>query len=329
MKNNLLRDMEIALSMCVDNETKETVMHCIISAMRNYDVIPIVRDLTVRHEMLNEDILKKYAACLLIDGKTKSTAYQYIRMLRKLSEVTGKPFTDMKVDDIRYFLGLSKKRGLKNSSIENQRSYIASFFQWLHDEEEIEKNPCRKIKTIKVEEEIRLPFSPVEIDKLRSSCKRTIDRAIMELLLSSGVRCEELCNLKVVDIDLSKRIVNVKCGKGGKDRVTFMSDVAAEHIRKYLNSRKLIGPFLFIPASKNDRFSTRSIEAIVGRTGLRAEVEDVHPHRFRRTFATDLYKHGMDIASISKLMGHANIEVTKRYVHISNEQLYSEYRRIA
>jgi len=324
----LLNDIEIALSMAVDKETREKVMHIIISNLRNYEITKMETGVAVRDEVLNEDILKKYVACMAIDGKSKRTIKQYVWTLQKFEKVVGKTYTAVTTDDIRYFLGCLKMNGSKNSYISGQRACISAFYMWLEDEEIIEKSPCRKVKKIKVEKEIRLPFSAVEIDKLRSGCKRKIDRAIVELLLSSGVRCEELCNLKLMDVDLAKRIVNVKDGKGGKDRVTYMSDVAAEHIGKYLASRKVVGPYLFMPVrSKYDHYSIRGIEGIVSRAGDRAEVEDVHPHRFRRTFATDLYKRGMDIASISKLMGHANIEVTKQYIYIADEQLHGEYRR--
>ena len=329
MKEKLIKDIEIALSTRLSEEDRETVMHVIISAMRDYEVAKAVTDLAVRHEDVNEKLMKRYAACMMIDGKAEGTIRQYLRTLRKLEEAVNKPFTKMKTDDIRYFLGGMKMRGSKNSHIENQRSYISAFFQWLFDEEEIEKNPCRKIKTIKVEEEIRLPFSAVEIDKLRTSCRRQIDRAIIELLLSSGVRREELCNLKVCDINLEKRTVSVRDGKGGKDRMTYISDIAAQHIRLYLKGRKTVGPYLFVPQSGREQYGDGSIWNIVHKLGKKANVDDVHPHRFRRTFATDLYKRGMDIASISKLMGHTNIEVTKRYIHIANEQLESDYRRYA
>ena len=329
MKEKLLRDIEISLSMNLDKEDREKAMYCIISTMRDYDVVPIVTDLTVRYETLNEDILKRYAACLKIDGMADSTIKQYLRTLKKLEEAVRKPFVKMTTDDLRYFLGSFKMRGLKNSSVENQRANVSAFFAWMVAEELIVKSPCLKIKTIKVEKEIKLPFSPVEIDNLRSTCRRQIDRAIIELLLSSGIRCNELCNLKISDIDLDKRVVNVKGGKGGKDRITYMSDIAAEHIRKYLNRHKVIGPYLFKPNSKHDKFCVRSIEEIINRTSKRAEVEDAHPHRFRRTFATNLYKRGMDIHEIQRLMGHSNVQTTLGYIYTDDEQIRAAYSKYA
>ena len=178
-----------------------------------------------------------------------------------------------------------------------------------------------------MEKEIRYPFSAVEIDKLRSACKRKLDRAIIETLLSSGIRCEELCNVNVTDVDLDKKTLRVRQGKGNKDRVVYISDVAAEHIKIYLSSRKLQSEALFVSQMSKERFSTDGIKALVKRIGSRAGVTNVHPHRFRRTFATDLYKRGMDILTISKLMGHANIDTTRRYITTADDQLQAEYNK--
>ena len=180
MKDKLLREIELRLSLQLPVEQREKAMQCVISALNDYDVTERVTDVTVRHEDINERILKRYVACIRIDGKAESTIKQYVRTLIKLAELIGKPYTEMSAYDIRYFLGDIKARGSKNSHVENQRSYVSTFFQWMFDEEMIQKNPCAKIKTIKVESEVRLPFSAVEIDRMRSVCSRPLDREDLE-----------------------------------------------------------------------------------------------------------------------------------------------------
>lgn len=327
MKDKLLRDIELKLSLQFPADQREKAMQCVISCLSDYDVTERATDLTVRHEDINERLLKRYVACIRIDGKAESTIRQYVRTLTKLAELIRKPYTEMSAYDIRYFLGDIKQRGCKNSHVENQRAYVSAFFQWLFDEEFIERNPCAKVKTIKVEKEIKLPFSPVDLDRLRTACRRTMDRAIVETLISSGVRCEELCNLRIADVDLDKKTLHVRHGKGGKDRVTYISDVAAEHIRIYLKGRKQDTTALFASQKSGSNICVGSVKSLVSRIGVRAGVENTHPHRFRRTFATELYRRGMDINSISKLMGHSNIETTKRYIYTADDQLQSEYKR--
>ena len=140
-------------------------------------------------------------------------------------------------------------RGCKNSYIKSQCTYISAFFKWMVDEEILERNPCNKITDIKCEKRIMFPYSPVEIDRMRGAIggrnsKR--DRAIFEVLLSSGIRREELSNLQIEDVDLKNRNLLVRCGKGGKGRICFISEIAAEYVSIYLKNRKDDNPYLFV-----------------------------------------------------------------------------------
>lgn len=327
MKDTLLRDIELRLATRLTEDQRETAMQCIIASLKDYEVEKKVTDIVVRHEDENERLLKRYAACLRIDGKSEGTVKQYVRTMIKLAQTLQKPYTEMTAYDIRYFLGMIKEAGTKNSHVETQRAYISAFFNWMYVEEIIPKNPCAKVKPIKVEKEIRYPFSSVEIDKMRATCKRPVDRAVMEVLLSSGVRCEELCNLKRSDVDIVTKKVSVKCGKGGKDRVTYISDLAAEHLKAYLATRKDDDEALFYSSPSKQGYTVGGIKRLCSKLGERAKVENVHPHRFRRTFATELYRRGMDINSISILMGHSNIATTQRYIYSFQEQLSSDYKK--
>lgn len=327
MKDKLLSDIETRLSLQFDAETREKVMHSIISALGDYEVTEKITDMVVRHEDINAKIMKRYVACMRINGMAEGTVQQYVRTLNALADTIGKRYTEMSAYDVRFFLGEAKERGNKNSSVENQRAYISSFFKWMHSEEMIERNPCEKIKPIKVEKEIRLPFTAVEIDRLRTACKGPAERAIIETLLSSGIRREELCNLKVTDVDLERLTLRVRRGKGGKDRQTYISDVAAEHIKRYLSRRKVESEFLFVSRKTRENYTPNGILVMVRRIGARTGVEKVHPHRFRRTFATEARRRGMDIHTISKLMGHSNIDTTERYIYTADDQLQAEYRK--
>ena len=327
MVENFLRDVEIALSMKLPDEYRETAMQCIISKLKDYDVVEKTTDIVVRSDAVNEQLVKKYVACLYINGRSKGTVNQYTWTLKKLNDALNMPYTEMKPYDIRFFLGTLKERGTKSNYLESQRAYISAFFKWLTEEEIIEKNPCDRINPIKTPKEIRMPFSSVEIDKLRSACRRPLERAFLEVAISSGLRREEMCNLKISDVDLGSRTILVRDGKGGKDRVDYMSDVAAEYIRKYWTSRKQESEYVFATKAGNHKMGKAGIYYLMKRLGERAGVDNVHPHRFRRTFASDLYKRGMDIYTISKLMGHSSIETTRTYITVMDDQLANDYKR--
>lgn len=329
MKDTLIRDIEIKLNQSgYSPDEMNRIIHCVIGCLENYEVTERVTDLAVRVEDINTQILKRYVACLRISDKSEGTVKAYVQTLRKL---TGKPYTEMKANDIRYYLGTIKMRGCKNSYIKTELAKISAFFRWMTEEEMIDRNPCNKIADVKCEKEILFPYSPVEIDRMRHAIKgrqALRDRAIIEVLLSSGIRREELCNLQIADVDLKTRNVLVRRGKGGKGRMCFMSEIAAEYVSKYLQTRKDTSPYLFIPEG-GYQLSVDGVGKMCQRLGRTAGVDNVHPHRFRRTFATTMNKRGMPLDEIQRLMGHSNIQTTLRYIYTDETQLRSAYDKYA
>lgn len=156
------------------------------------------------------------------------------------------------------------------------------------------------------------------------------DRAILELLFSTGLRVSELASLNCDTINLGRREFGI-VGKGGKERVVFISDAAANWLEKYFNIRKDTFKPLFIrfqgkvdPANNGEsmRLTTRSIERIVEKyvkkLGLPVKAT---PHTLRHSFATDLLINGADIRSVQEMLGHSNISTTQIYTHVTNQHL--------
>jgi site-specific recombinase XerD len=231
----------------------------------------------------------------------------------------------MGVYDIRFYLALRKRQGISNRSLENTRANLSAFFQWMMRENLIISNPCLNIKPIKYKQELRMPFSDVEIDALRSACKTLKERAIIELLLSSGIRVSELVMLNVDDIDKQALSVHIKHGKGNKERTTYITKVAMKHIENYLNNRNEQDSALFCNY-QHQRMHDNGVRYLLNKLAKRANVANVHPHRFRRTFACCLSARGMNIQDIQKLLGHTNINTTMEYVTIDDGRLQSSYQ---
>lgn len=280
------------------------------------------------HDDKNDRFLKRYAACLSVDGKSKKTTKMYVQRLKAFSDFIGIPFDKVGTYDIRFYLASMKEKGVSGRTLENYRSYISAFYQWMSKEDIIVKNPCDKIPPIKYKEEVRSAFSDIEIDSLRSACKTERQRAMVEILLSSGVRVEELCNINLDDIDMANLSIRIREGKGSKERTVYITDVCAIHIRRYLLSRGgNASPCLFISEKKKERLTPGGARHILKRISKSAGVDNVHPHRFRRTFATNLSKRGMDIQTIARLMGHSNIQTTMVYVAMDESRVNNEYRK--
>lgn len=327
MKDRLIRDIEIKLSEMYPGIDMDRVMACVISCLGEYDVSKKSTQLVERPQDINDRILRRYSACLALDGKSQGTIRQYLSTCRRLGQ--DKIYTDMTTNDIRLFLGQLKLSGASNRHIENQWAYISAFFQWMAAEDLIEKNPCLKVKPIKCEKIRRLPFTEVQIDRLRSACNTPKKRAMIEVLLSSGVRCEELINLDISDVDIRNRTLIVRDGKGGKDRVTYISELAAEHLEAYLRTRTDTHPELFQNRYGGRYDTTAAVRKLMTSIGTAAGVQNVHPHRFRRTFATTLHRRGMDIHEIQRLMGHSNVQTTLEYIYTDDTELRAAYQKYA
>ena len=320
-----LQDVETTLVTRYGADQAADIADVVAKALNSYEITERCADLVPQDDR-NEKLLKRYSACLMIDGKSERTIRQYVKELRRLSNAIQRPFTEMGAYDIRFFLALDKERGLANKTLENTRSYLSAFFQWLVNEEIIPKNPVAKLKPIKCPKEIKKPFSEVEIDALRGACKTLKDRALIEILLSTGVRVSELSGMEVKDINQSTLAVHVIHGKGNKERMTYTTAVALKHLLAYLSDRRGISQALFCNY-KNEPLGVSGIEKILKDIAKRAGVENVHPHRFRRTFATGLAKRGMDIQEIQQLLGHVNINTTMRYVYVDADKVQSSYRK--
>ena len=175
-----------------------------------------------------------------------------------------------------------------------------------------------------------------EIDRIFEAAagtdlKSLRDRAILELLYSSGLRVSELTNLNRDQVNLKTQEFSVR-GKGGKIRVVFISDRSKNTLERYLDKRADVDPAVFArigikrleKKSKSDnlRLTPRSIQRIVKFYALKAGiVKDVHPHTLRHSFATDLIANGADIRSVQEMLGHSSVTTTQIYTHVTNKQL--------
>ena len=309
----------------INHDNLSTVMDSVIKILNDYEITERCTEIAVQ-DSVNDRLLKRYVACLRVDGKSENTIYNYYRSAIKLSEFVKKPFPEMGAYDIRFFLACEKDRGISERSVENTRSNLSAFFNWLTIEEVIIKNPMGIIKPIKFVDEIKKAFSDIEIDSMRSQCNTLKERALFEFLLSSGVRVAELSSIEINDISFSELSVHVRNGKGGKERMTYITPICASHLQKYLYSRKDSCQFLFCNRY-NGQLLPGGIRFLLNKLAKRSNVDNVHPHRFRRTFATSAAKRGLEVQEIQKLLGHANINTTMKYICMDDETVKLSYKR--
>lgn len=319
----IIRSVETELVNSLQPEQVCLVSHVLTKVLGDYEITERCTSLEV-YDDSNEKILKMYTACMLVDGKSEGTVRMYVYQCRRLAQVIGKPYAEMNAYDIRFFLAKEMERGMKDQTRENERAVFSAFFQWLTAEEIIDKNPVAMIKPIKCHKEVKKAFSDVEIDVLRSACRSLKERALIEFLLSTGVRVNEVSCMRVQDVDKDTLAVHVIHGKGNKERVTYTTTVAMKHLLAYIHSRSEKGEQLFY--NKNHKaLNTGGIRVILNTIAERAGVLNVHPHRFRRTFATNLARRGMQVQEIKELMGHSDINTTMQYIVMDDSKVHSSY----
>jgi len=322
---SFLDEVETALANTFSPEDISIISNVVVKALSNYELSERCTALALQDNS-NENLIRRFRACLMVEGRSNGTITQYTLTIRKLSETLQKPFTEMGVYDIRLFLALEQERGLSARTRENERANLSAFFTWMMNDEIIRKNPMAKIKPTKYKKEVRQAFSDVELDALRGACRTLKERAIFEFLLSTGVRVSELTSMKVEDIDFDKLSVHVVHGKGNKERMTYTTAVSAKHLIKYLNSRKECGELLFYNLC-HEPLKPGGVRRTLKFIAERANVKNVHPHRFRRTFATMLAKRGMEVQEIQQLLGHSGLDTTMQYIVTDDTQVRASYNK--
>ena len=221
--------------------------------------------------------------------------------------------------DLNYFVHGSNIRGLAMLA----RSV---FYDFLVNEDFMDKNPTDKIERIIVEKKIRKSFTNAELDALRNACDNKRDRALVEFLYSTGARLGEVVALNVRDINYNEGEVIV-FGKGHKERRVYLSDECMKFLHEYLESRfaQPDDP-LFMSNTDSKRISSRGIQEALRLIGMKAGVDNVHPHRFRRTMATHLLDRGMPIEQIKEVLGHERIDTTMIYCNVNSEKVKSSFK---
>ena len=282
----------------------------------------------------DEAKVRMFVASKKAVNRQDNTLRQYTREIRNMLDFLGKRIEDITGMDLRYYYGVMReKRGIKMSTMQTRLHYLSSFWDFLTTEELVRSNPVKKVGVLKLEKVIKKPYSAEELEALRTSCGTLRDRALVEFLYSTGVRVSEMVALNVGDIEMGKQEL-VVFGKVSKERKTYLTDGAKFYLRRYLQSRSqeegLAGKPLFETLDKpHDRLTVAGVQHMLRELGKRAKVDNVHPHRFRRTIATDLLNRGMPIEQVKTFLGHEKLDTTMIYCTVKEESVHSSHRKYA
>ena len=189
------------------------------------------------------------------------------------------------------------------------------------------KSPVRRIRKIKTDKTIKETFSDESLELLRDACNEIRDLAMVDLLASTGMRVGELVTLNREDVNFHEREC-VVFGKGNSERVVYFDARTKIHLLNYLNSRSDSNPTLFASLAKpHERLLIGGVETRLREIGKRADMQKVHPHKFRRTLATRAIDKGMPIEQVQRLLGHVKIDTTMHYAMVNQTNVKNSHRK--
>ena len=235
--------------------------------------------------------------------------------------------------DLRRFLALLKQKNCAKRTVVRKLGAIRSFFRFLSKEKYIHNNPATSVFTPKLDKRL-----PEFLDEAKTASLVTApdvstplgmrDRAILEVLYSSGIRVSELVGIDVDDVDLISGSIKVK-GKGKKERIALLGSEAQNALRRYLdekalgNTRDKKAVFL---NKLGTRLTDRSVRRIIDKYVKKCSIEqNISPHSIRHSFATHLLNNGADLRSVQELLGHKNLSTTQIYTHLGSKRIKEIY----
>lgn len=269
------------------------------------------------------------------------TLEDYVGVLERFARQIDKTeIEEIGVKDIRKFLAslsVSKKR------VKNIHITLSSFWTWAVNEGVCDIHIPRLIKPPKPEKRVIVPIDKYEVQKMlhvvdlnflrgkqsvalsdRQISNARRDQAIIFFLLDTGVRASELCHLRFGDIALQGALVH---GKGAKDRIVPLSGKTRECMYEYTSLRQHgTNEFVFL-SQYNRPLSSDTLGGIIGRVSKRAVLTNIHPHRFRHTFAINFLRNGGDIFSLQNILGHETLDMVKRYLAIAQIDIQAAHRK--
>jgi len=249
----------------------------------------------------------------------------------------NKDYLEVDYNFIKTYLMALYERKLSRNSVARKLSSLRSFYKYLFNKDLIEYNPFKYVATPKKEKKLPKYLSYEEINEIFNTPDINTslgqrDRLILEVLYATGIRVNELVNIKISDIDFYKKEIKV-LGKGNKERIDPFGDYCLDAINMFLEDgrKKILDKYntasdYLIINGFGKKLTTRGVEKIIDKIVRTAALKKhVSPHMLRHSFATHLLNEGCDIRTVQELLGHESLESTQIYTHVSNEHLRKVY----
>ena len=321
-KVEMLGEVERALSEIVTAAEMPKIMSVLSDVLENYTLEKHAVD-----DDDKDDLLDAYLSAQRVAGLSANTVKRYEYIIRRFMGAVKVTTRRVTVYHLRKYLSDEKMRGISDRTLEGVRQTFSSYFGWLTREGLLSANPTANLGAVKYAKKEKDLYSDADIEKLKFGCKSIRDRAIVCFLKATGCRISEMTQLDRNDVDL----INLECkvlGKGNKERFVYLDQVTAMTLVDYLNSRDDDSPALFVGRA-SERMTPSGVRAMLVKLGKDTNVNHVHPHKFRRTTATNLIKRGLSIQECAAILGHSKLDTTMQYLVLDKTDIKNAYRKYA
>lgn len=237
--------------------------------------------------------------------------------------------SDLTAHKIRQYFVYLQRRSLSGQYQHNLARTIRAFLNYCVRDELLEVSPFKKVQMPRVEKKILEALDAADIRTLLKHCQSARDKALCLFLLDSGVRASELAALKIGHVDVKTGVVHVHSGKGQKGRTTYIGATTRKYLHRYLRTRGELTPEmpLFVSEMTSECLTVSGLVQLMERLRRRSGVAACTCHAFRRTFALNCLRNGMNIYVLARLMGHADIIILRQYLPLIENDLQDAHAR--
>lgn len=325
MYSDFRRDMLLELSETgIDTAIIGRMISCLDMVATRYTITRTTQEIAIRGRDKLEEAAKLYIVCKKLDGCTEETINNYSLHIKGFINYCSIPLEEIDANTVRKYLLLYKMdHDIEDRSLDKIRQVLRSWFEWLHNEEYIPRNPMANVAKIKYQAKQKPALDQTELERMRDTCRDDRERCLVEVLYSTGCRISEALNIRIKDIrfDLPHPECDVT-GKGNKTRTVYFSPRAISIIRKYTAGRRHDSEWLFCNERGGGQMSKENAEKIFRKLRELAGLEDkrVSPHSMRHTMAS----HASRVAPVQvvqRLLGHSKIDTTMIYVETSQDEV--------
>ena len=335
--------MRDAILVTMAQYSDKAVLQILTNAIEEQFVRVNVEEITTLPAEVDRSVdeQNKYIIQLFLVKKEElkeETKYNYLNAIKKLLTQIDKPLVEMTDIDIKQYLRWYERRNVDNtgkinkpSTINNERRYLSAFFNWMRIEKLIFDNPVESVGKKQVSKNNIDYFTQEELEKLREGCQTKRDRAMIEVLRSTGLRVGEFCSINISDVDFRTGDVWIQREKGGLNTPAYIDEAAMYYLREYLNEREDDCESLIVgkraPYSRLKPCGVRAaLKDIARRQGMSCKV---YPHKFRKTLGMTLKNKGYDLGVIQEVLGHTSPATTSKYYAESTSDTLRSIRRQA